>query len=239
MGMRFDLCHSHSAACRLVTKPSRISFAPSTPRIYESCTLLEPEGEKGTLTFVSRANVVYQRLFLATLSSPSIPGLQVLVKLVPRSYSQDVHKHMADNGLAPKLYGYAEVKDVPTAYVMEYLDPSIWQTLHQLSKPKNKPNKPTGNQLRGTLQKIIAALDEKKYVHGDLRSNNIMIRTDVMDKSVELKVVDFDWAGKAGQVYYPAERNEEIQWPDEAGGPIGQDHDSKMVNSWMKGPTVE
>ena len=239
MGMRFDLCHSHSAACRLVTKPSRISFAPSTPRIYESCTLLEPEGEKGTLTFVSRANVVYQRLFLATLSSPSIPGLQVLVKLVPRSYSQDVHKHMADNGLAPELYGYAEVKDVPTAYVMEYLDPSIWQTLHQLSKPKNKPNKPTANQLRGTLQKIIAALDEKKYVHGDLRSNNIMIRTDVMDKSVELKVVDFDWAGKAGQVYYPAERNEEIQWPDEAGGPIGQDHDSKMVNSWMKGPTVE
>ena len=239
MGMRFDLCHSHSAACRLVTKPSRISFAPSTPRIYESCTLLEPEGEKGTLTFVSRANVVYQRLFLATLSSPSIPGLQVLVKLVPRSYSQDVHKHMADNGLAPKLYGYAEVKDVPTAYVMEYLDPSIWQTLHQLSKPKNKPNKPTANQLRGALQKIIAALDEKKYVHGDLRSNNIMIRTDVMDKSVELKVVDFDWAGKAGQVYYPAERNEEIQWPDEAGGPIGQDHDSKMVNSWMKGPTVE
>ena len=239
MGMRFDLCHSHSAACRLVTKPSRISFAPSTPRIYESCTLLEPEGEKGTLTFVSRANVVYQRLFLATLSSPSIPGLQVLVKLVPRSYSQDVHKHMADNGLAPKLYSYAEVKDVPTAYVMEYLDPSIWQTLHQLSKPKNKPNKPTANQLRGTLQKIIAALDEKKYVHGDLRSNNIMIRTDVMDKSVELKVVDFDWAGKAGQVYYPAERNEEIQWPDEAGGPIGQDHDSKMVNSWMKGPTVE
>ena len=239
MGMRFDLCHSHSAACRLVTKPSRISFAPSTPRIYESCTLLEPEGEKGTLTFVSRANVVYQRLFLATLSSPSIPGLQVLVKLVPRSYSQDVHKHMADNGLAPKLYGYAEVKDVPTAYVMEYLDPSIWQTLHQLSKPKNKPNKPTANQLRGTLQKIIAALDEKKYVHGDLRSNNIMIRTDVMDKSVELKVVDFDWAGKAGQVYYPAERNEEIQWPDEAGGPIEQDHDSKMVNSWMKGPTVE
>ena len=234
MGMRFDLCHSHSAACRLVTKPSRISFAPSTPRIYESCTLLEPEGEKGTLTFVSRANVVYQRLFLATLSSPSIPGLQVLVKLVPRSYSQDVHKHMADNGLAPKLYGYAEVKDVPTAYVMEYLDPSIWQTLHQLSKPKNKPNKPTANQLRGTLQKIIAALDEKKYVHGDLRSNNIMIRTDVMDKSVELKVVDFDWAGKAGQVYYPAERNEEIQWPGEAGGPIEQDHDSKMIDSWME-----
>ena len=39
---------------------------------------------------------------------------------------------------------------------------------------------------------------------------------------------------KAGQVHYPAERNTEIQWPGEAGGPIEQDHDSKMVDSWMK-----
>ena len=38
------------------------------------------------LTFVSRPNNAYQRLFLATLSSRSIPDLQVLVRLVPRSY---------------------------------------------------------------------------------------------------------------------------------------------------------
>ena len=217
-----------------MTKPCEILFAPSTPRIYESCTLLDPAGGEGSLTFVSRPNDTYQRLLLANLSSPSIPSLQVLVKLVSRSYSRDVHKHMADKGLAPKLYGYAEVKGAPTAYVMEYLDPSVWQTLYQLSKPKDKPNKPMTNQLQDALEKIIAALDEKKYVHGDLRSNNIMIRTDVMDKSVDLKVVDFDWAGKAGQVYYPAERNREIQWPGEAGGLIEQDHDSKMVDSWMK-----
>ena len=89
----------------------------------------EPEGKEGTLTFVSRPNDAYQRLFLATLSSPSISDLQVLVKLVSRSYSQDVHKHMADIGLAPKLYGYAEVKGAPTAYVMDYINPSIWHTL--------------------------------------------------------------------------------------------------------------
>ena len=134
MGIRFDLCYSHSIACRLVTEPSRISFAPSTPRIYKSCTLLKPEGEEGTLTFVSRPNNAYQRLFLATFSSRSIPALQVLVKLVSRSYSQDVHKHMADIGLVPKLYGYAEVEGAPTAYVMEYLDPCTWETLHQFPK---------------------------------------------------------------------------------------------------------
>ena len=48
------------------------------------------------------------------------------------------------------------------------------------------------------------------------------------------RVIDFDWAGKAGQVHYLAEQNTEIQWPGEAGGPIEQDHDLKMVDSWMK-----
>ena len=139
-------------------------------------------------------------------------------------------QHIADTGLAPKLYGYAAVKGAPTAYVMEHLNPSVWQTLYQLLKPEDKPT----NQLQDALEKIIAALDEKKYVHGDLRSNNIMVRTDVMDKYVDLKVIDFDWAGNAGQVHHPAERNREIQWPGEAGGPIEQDHDLKMVDSWMK-----
>ena len=50
--------------------------------------------------------------------------------------------------------------------------------------------------------------------------------------SVDLRVIDFDWAGEAGQVRYPAERNRDIWWPGEAGGPIEQDHDSRMVNSW-------
>jgi len=75
---------------------------------------------------------------------------------------------MADNGLAPKLYGYAEVQGAPTAYVMEYLDLSLWQTLYQLSKSKKKPRKPTVSQLRGALQEIITVLDEKSYVHGNL-----------------------------------------------------------------------
>ena len=51
---------------------------------------------------------------------------------------------------------------------------------------------------------------------------------------MDLRVIDFDWAGKAGQVHYQAEQNREIQWPGEAGGPTEQDHDSKMVDSWMK-----
>ena len=213
-----------------MTEPPKISFAPSTPRIYTSCTLLEPAGEEGTLTFVSRPNDGYQRLFLATLKSPSIPGLQVLVKLVPRSYSRDVHKHMADNRLAPKLYGYAEADGAPTAYVMEYLDPPTWQTLYQFFESDTAAVDPT--QLQEAVEGILKMLDTKDYVHGDLRTNNIMIRTN--EKCVDLKVIDFDWAGKAGEVCYPAERNTDIQWPGEAGAPILKEHDSEMVDSWLR-----
>ena len=218
---------------RLVTEPPKISFAPSTPRIYDSCTLLEPEfnGEVGFLTFVSRPNDAYKRLFLATLTSCSIPGLQVLVKLVPRSYSRDVHKHMADNGLAPELYGYAEVDGAPTAYVMEYLDPSSWQTLYEFFESDTTAVDAT--QLQEAVESILKMLDSKDFVHGDLRTNNIMIRTDVIEKCVDVKVIDFDWAGKAGEVCYPAERNTDIQWPGEAGAPILKEHVSEMVHSWL------
>jgi len=112
---------------------------------------------------------------------------------------------MADTGLAPKLYGYAEVEGAPTAYVMKYLDPCAWETLHQFLKSNAAAVDRT--QLQEALDSIIEKLESKNYVHGDLRSNNIMIRTDVMDESVELKVVDFDWAGEVGQVCYPAEWN--------------------------------
>jgi len=139
---------------------------------------------------------------------------------------------MADIRLAPKLYGYAEVEGAPTAYVMEYLDPCAWETLHQFLKSDAAAMDRT--QLQEALDGIIGKLELKNYVHGDLRSNNIMIRTNVKEKSVDLRVIDFDWAGEAGQVCYPAERNREIQWPGEAGGAIEQDHDSKMVDFWMK-----
>ena len=218
---------------KLVTKPPKISFAPSTPRIYGSCTLLEPEsnGEVGFLTFVSRPNDGYKRLFLATLTSSSIPGLQVLVKLAPRSYSQEVHKHMADNGLAPKLYGYAEVDGAPTAYVMEYLDLPTWQTLYHFFESDTTAVDLT--QLQEAVESIFKTLDSRGYVHGDLRTNNIVIQTDVIEKCVDIKVIDFDWAGKAGEVCYPAERNTDIQWPGEAGAPILKEDDSEMVHSWL------
>ena len=191
-------------------EPSKIRFAPCTPRIYGTCELIgKPKDDTGTLTFKSRLDEAGQQLLLATLNSSSYSNQPVVVKLVSRSYSQQVHEHLAAKGLAPKLYGYAKVDGAPTAYVMEYLDPSEWKTLHRFMNASSTVLSRT--ELRKALEGIVRALKSKNHVHGDLRPNNIMIHKDLLKQPLGLMVVDYDWAGETSKVYYPAEWNPEIE----------------------------
>ena len=209
-------------------EPPEISFVPRTPRIYRTCKLIGNPIEP-TLTFESKLD---ERLFLAILSSH--PDQRVFVKLVSGHYSQQVHEHLAAKGLAPKLYGYAKVDGAPTAYIMEYLDPSEWETLHMFMTKSSTVLSHT--ELRKALEGIVDALRSKNYVHGDLRPNNIMIRKNLSKQPLDLMVIDYDWAGKASEVYYPAERNPEIKgikWPGKAGGKIENGHDWKLISSWL------
>jgi len=142
---------------------------------------------------------------------------------------------LAAKGLAPKLYGYAKVDGAPTAYVMEYLDRSEWETLHRFMNASSIVL--SRAELRKALEDIVSALKSKNYVHGDLRPNNIMIRKDLSKQPLGLMVVDFDWAGEASKVYYPPGRNPEIKgikWPGKAGGKIEDGHDWELITSWLR-----
>ena len=177
-------------------EPSKIQFTPCTPRIYRICKLIgKSKDETGTLTFESKLYKANQQLLLATLNSSS--------------YSQQVHKHLAAKGLAPKLYGYAKVDGAPTAYVMEYLDPSEWETLHRFMNASSTVLSCT--ELWKALEDIVRALKSKNYVHDDLQPNNIMICKDMSKQPLGLIVVDYNWAGEARKMYYPAERNPDIE----------------------------
>ena len=193
----------------------------------------KPKDDTGTLTFKSRLDEADQQL-LATLNSSSYSNQPIVVKLVSCSYLQQVHEYLAAKGLAPKLYGYAKVDGAPTAYVMEYLDPSEWKTLHRFMNASSTVLSCT--ELRKALEDIVRVLKSKNYVHGDLRPNNIMIHKDLLKQPLGLMVVDYDWVGEASKVYYPTERNPEIKgikWPGEAGGKIENDHDWKLILSWL------
>ena len=87
--------------------------------------------------------------------------------------------------------------------------------------------------LEKALRNIVDRLKDEKYVHGDLRTNNIMIRKDSPRECPDLRVVDFDWAGEDNRVRYPADRNTNIKWPGKAGGLIENGHDWELVSSWL------
>jgi len=124
------------------------------------------------------------------------------------------------------------VSQRPTTYIVEYLDPSTWETLYEFLQS----DAAALVQLQDALRKIVARLRSKEYVHRDLRTDHIMIRTNSPRESPELKVIDFDWARSVNRVRYPAARNPQIKgikWPGKAGGLIQDGHDWELISYWL------
>ncbi|KZT03522.1 uncharacterized protein LAESUDRAFT_814617 [Laetiporus sulphureus 93-53] len=222
---------------------SPTTYPASTPRIYGSCVLYDTsEGiTEGNLTFQYQLSFEHHKhsFFAATLSLPERSQIPVLVKLVNEPYGEDVHRLLASNNLAPTLYGCARREGAPTAYVMERLS-SSWVTLFKFSHHEFAGS--FGDAIRCSLDCLLKLLEGNSVVHGDLRSNNIMLQVDghgkpvvLLNGSAKINVIDYDWSGTAGWVRYPALRNptiKDITWPGEPGGIIEPGHDRKLVDSW-------
>jgi len=74
--------------------------------------------------------------------------------------------------------------------VIEYLDSAAhW------NNAMTKPAEP--------LRAAVKVMHDADYVHGDLRSPNVLVKDD------QVYLVDFEWAGKAGAVTYPLFMNRE------------------------------
>ena len=104
---------------------------------------------------------------------------------------------------------------------MEYLPNNKWRMLTDVDDKAG---------VRDNVVKVMNSFHELGYVHGDLRGENIMIADDG-----QVKIIDFDWAGLAGQVQYPHFMNPQIQWhinarPDEL---IQTEHDAYLLNSYF------
>jgi hypothetical protein len=178
-------------------------------------------------------------LFAASLSVAPLDYIPVFVKVASGNYGEDVHRLL---GLAPKLIAYADPDGAPKAYAMEYLQHPDWITLFDYLKVPGISSK-SMSFIKSSIDVVLNVLEKDGSVHGDLRSNNIMVKVSAnnqlipVDNRAVINVIDFDWAGKAGEVFYPVMRNESIHgiiWPGEAGGAIELDHDSTLVNSWLK-----
>jgi tRNA A-37 threonylcarbamoyl transferase component Bud32 len=108
----------------------------------------------------------------------------VVVKFCQR-YCEDLHALLADDGTAPKLYGYEILKAGWIMVVMEHIkDGRRWDKPSETQKEKFKS--------------VLKLMKGRDFVHGDLRAPNVLLRgTD------EIFVIDFEFAGKANEVRLP------------------------------------
>ena len=220
--------------CRSLSQPV-MSFPPGVPRLYPTCRILDNNTE---------AQITFQSVFRASYDKPifnaNLHGFkgQVLAKMTSRPYGAFVHRFLGNCNLAPRLIGVCTLDEqCPTIYVMEKLDDS-WTSLAAWSKEEA----PVGSEQRSTIRarvhdsiiEIIGLLEGENLVHGDLRTTNLMIKRD----GSALKVIDFDWAGEAGKILYPFERNEDVgEWPvgSEPGGIISKADDHALFEKWWAG----
>ncbi|KAJ6463197.1 hypothetical protein C8R47DRAFT_1180344 [Mycena vitilis] len=146
----------------------------------------------------------------------------VVVKFT-QAYCPEAHELLAANGMAPELLycGSVDHSDDGPSYqplkmiVMEYID---GKTVAQLQDKLPQ-------DFAGQLTEIISVLHNGGYVFGDLRWPNIMVA------KKEVKLIDFDWAGKVGQAKYPIHLAHNISWPAgvTAMGQIEKAHDLDML----------
>ncbi|KIM22876.1 hypothetical protein M408DRAFT_276752 [Serendipita vermifera MAFF 305830] len=199
------------------------------PRIYDSFQTIDaktrplefispykPRGSHCLLLFKAKA---------AIIDEPE----EVLVKVVRGRYGEHAHRAAAQQGFAPKLYGVAEVNGAPTAYVMEFFSKEEgWMPLQYTSLQSQEQWK----LLEAQSVKFLTFMRKNRLVHGDLRPNNILLR--VKDSSVELRILDWDWAGEFGSARYPLNLNQEAKLPGDAGELITEEDDCVTMTDWLK-----
>lgn len=154
-------------------------------------------------------------IFFGELSN----GQRVCIKFV-RKYSKDAHLCCAALGCAPTLYGF---ETLPGGWFMVVMD-AIGDDYVKLCDT---------NPTRSALERVrecLVRLHRENYVHGDVRSSNIVVCQSDMNKVI---VLDFDWAGKIGEVKYPMNVNRawDLWRPEGAvdGGLITAEHDMEML----------
>ena len=137
---------------------------------------------------------------------PISPDKQVFLcgkKAFKFSSSYCVGAHEAMNTFAPEFKGFQKING-EFMIDMEYLKYYETLTKTRFERLKGKDRCIVLHSLALAIQK----LHKEKYVHGDIRMPNIMFKT---REGIDVKIIDFEFAGKEGTVYYPR-LNGEICW---------------------------
>ncbi|GJJ15115.1 hypothetical protein Clacol_009390 [Clathrus columnatus] len=163
--------------------------------------------------------------FLATIISDDCNGKKIVVKFTER-YGQEAHHLLAMKRMAPMLlscgpaqHESGEIVAGKLLIVMEYVEGD--------SAAVKYMNRSLPNQIRSSIRIAVKILADNNMVHGDLRRPNILIT-----RSGEVFLIDFDWAGRYGEVRYPLHLSPGGIWVEgvEDYNLIEFRHDEEMVD---------
>ncbi|KAJ8694103.1 hypothetical protein PTI98_009036 [Pleurotus ostreatus] len=155
-------------------------------------------------------------VFLAKAERAGQPTIDCIVKFAS-AYCADAHNIVHEAGAAPRLLYCEFVPSVGKFCV-------VTEFVHEQEGARLTS---AGIQ---TLQNAVGALHARSYVFGDLRDGNILV-----DGQGNPNLIDFDWSGIEGNVFYPMNINERIGWVRgvQAGGRIMRDHDIAMLRKFL------
>ena len=190
----------------------------------------------------SPGKLLYEATLVAT-------GERVCIKFAPRSYAAAVHAAWAAVGLAPALLEHRMLPGGIHMIVMELCSPDDgWCLLSDTDMLAREASVPS--ERAAALAAADAALRRAHAVqlpcgrcaaHGDCRSVNVLVRRAPTpgsgrvadDAAFQVRFLDFDWAGPAGETLYPLYMSNVVVWPPGAspGSPITQAHDLQLLTS--------
>jgi len=138
----------------------------------------------------------YRLLYVAETTGPKKET--ILIKFV-REYSIELHNFCAKRGHAPRIFAFETLPGGWRAIAMKYIVSAVLIT----SSPGLNTH---GRRWASELKQLVNEFHEEGLVHGDLRDANM-----ISDEEYTLMLVDFDWGGKDGQVFYPTSNlNDEL-----------------------------
>ena len=180
-------------------------------------SFINSDGATTSFTYLERPDPTKLN-FIATFGQS-----KVFIKFTEQ-YSKAAHQHCATAGVAPQLYGVTPLPAGWLMVVMAYLEPSMYRTLELQDEGSAG--------LVKEVDRVVSVLHDGGFVHGDIRTINMMVHEEQDSSKKEVLLLDFDWAGAEGTVKYPLDVDGlNIKRHDGASGGavIRKEHDWFMV----------
>jgi hypothetical protein len=218
--------HYESIEANAKASPSPMVIDPRARKARGFPFVTSYEDDEQRITFMYNARLDDDELiFSAILSQPDFG--ECLVKFTYQ-YSEAAHSYLESHGLAPKLRQCVRISADWSAVIM---DRSKYQSFYGLWLSNTDQEK-----VRSKVRIAVQTLHRGGFVHGDIRSNNILIdRRSLASEDVAIHLINFDWAGRTGEAKYPLTvdvNTMTVRRPVdvEGGGLITKEHDLQMVS---------